>query len=263
MTRTIEELLIAAPAFQRDQNGRPVKAHLGEEALLYILKNAAPGSRTLETGAGYSTIAFALARTHHTAITPVQAEVDAIRSFCAEQGIDLGAVEFIVDESQSVLPRLTGDLDAVLIDGSHAFPGPIIDWYYAARLLRVGGFMLLDDNEIWSVRTLTDFLKQDPSWRFEAGLSVGRTPAFLKVAASPQRSWLEQPFVRARSDLSLVLFSGNRPPLKSLVSVRTGRDLVLRAVRTAAAYGNHLRAPGSPPPFRRSRPLQRVKRFKD
>lgn len=52
----------------------------------------------------------------------------------------------------------------VVLDGKHAFPWPMIDWFYTADKLRNGGIMMVDDAHIKSVGVLVEFMKTDPGW---------------------------------------------------------------------------------------------------
>src|SRR3546814_19856741 len=54
--------------------------------------------------------------------------------------------------------------DRVLIDGSHAFPLPMVDCFYGASLLVAGGTLVVDDVNLPAVRVLKRFLDQDPRW---------------------------------------------------------------------------------------------------
>jgi hypothetical protein len=137
-----------------------------ESAYELMAAHCAPGSRTLETGLGVSTVLFAGWGTEHTCVVPDQAEVDRVRKYMSRLGISDQRVQFRVGSSDEALPTLNAsDLDLVLIDGSHAFPLPIIDWYYAARGLKRGGVLVLDDSNMESVRLgLATFLAKDPRW---------------------------------------------------------------------------------------------------
>jgi hypothetical protein len=89
-----------------------------------------PGSRTLETGLGISTALFASIGTTHICVVPRQEEVDRLIAHCEERGIDHRKVTFLVAPADEVLPslRVEGDLDLVLIDGSHGYRASVIDW---------------------------------------------------------------------------------------------------------------------------------------
>jgi predicted O-methyltransferase YrrM len=158
------------------------------------------GWHTLETGCGLSTVVFANKGAIHTCISPFGSERERVAAWCDKHSISIDQVTFIVDYSEQVLPGLdVGTLDLVLIDGSHAFPHVFIDWFYAARSLKVGGLVIVDDLQIWTGMTLRDFLAGEPGWEL-AHEWVGRTAAFRKVAEiDPSRGWRQQPYVAERS----------------------------------------------------------------
>ena len=58
-------------------------------------------------------------------------------------------------------------LDILLVDGAHAFPYPVLDWYYLSRTLREGGVLVVDDAWMPSVRVLTEFLEAEDHWELE------------------------------------------------------------------------------------------------
>jgi SAM-dependent methyltransferase len=168
---------------------------LPEEALSLVLDRVSRGDRTLETGCGYSTVAFALARARHTVVSPNRAEHERIRAWCAGRGVPTETVEFIVARSQDALPAMSGSLDFVLIDGAHALPIPLIDWYYTATRLRVGGLLMVDDTHIRSGQILRDFLRaESPRWRVVSELP--RTALFEKVGEEviTDEDWWGQPY---------------------------------------------------------------------
>ena len=113
----------------------------------------------METGAGISTILFAIKEANHTCIVPDPDLVSRIKSYCARMIVSVGRIDFRIDKSETTLPVLPIDQpDLVLIDGSHAFPTPFIDWYYTADKLRVGGMLMIDDTQLWTGHALKRFL---------------------------------------------------------------------------------------------------------
>ena len=70
---------------------------LTKDVLRYIECALSPGAKTLETGAGISTILFALKSSEHTCITPKEQEVTLLRAYAERKGISLENVHFIVD----------------------------------------------------------------------------------------------------------------------------------------------------------------------
>ena len=154
-------------------------------ALEWLEENVRPGVATLETGSGSSTLVFAARGAEHEAITPDSAEEERIRAECRQRGIDSGRVRFHIGPSHEVLPRWEPrPLDLVLVDGAHGFPYPILDWWYLAPHVRVGGLMLLDDAYMPPVRALVDALRAQPGWEVAAPIGQ-RTVAVRKVAEAP------------------------------------------------------------------------------
>jgi predicted O-methyltransferase YrrM len=163
--------------------------------LNWIAGAVQPGMLTLETGAGHSTIAFLAAGADHTAISPAPEEHKRISEWCGDHGINHRA-SFIDARSQDVLPTLqVGELDVVLLDGWHAFPIPMLDWYFTAPKLAVGGRMIIDNTEIKPVRILADFLRaEEGRWALETQFRA--TAVFRKIAADvvDTGEWYTQPY---------------------------------------------------------------------
>lgn len=177
----LDSLLVADPQLHRDGEGGLTSWSLPHDVLRYIHSNLKPGIHTLETGIGVSTVVFALSRTHHTAIAHHPDEVQNVARYCREQDISTDDLTLINDRSENALPRIKedGPLDLVLIDGRHAFPTPIVDWYYTVIRLRVGGLMIVDDLALKTGRILAEFM--DVDHRFERCASFDNTAAFIKL----------------------------------------------------------------------------------
>jgi hypothetical protein len=198
---TLAQLLADPPLIHTAPDTQVVATHgLLEDALRWIDGNVKPGQRTIETGSGLSTITLALTGAEHTCIVPNAPEVEKIRTYCEARGIDLSRVDFHLEPSERVLPKLdTGPLDLVLIDGSHSFPQVFIDWFYTAHSLRVGGTLIVDDVHVWTGRVLRDFVAAEPEWE-PIHEWAGRTAAFRKTAETdPDRLWVDQPYVFRRT----------------------------------------------------------------
>jgi hypothetical protein len=144
-----------------------------------------PGSRTLETGLGVSTALFASWGTEHICVVHSQQEVDAIRAYFDDRNLSNAHVRYCVGSSDQVLPSLElPELDLVFIDGSHAFPLPIIDWYYGCGALRRGGLLILDDTNLKGVTLgLGTFLEKDPRWD-RVGRSI-KWRAYRRLSSGP------------------------------------------------------------------------------
>jgi hypothetical protein len=179
--------------------GGSVQWDASDVVLNWFKANLTPNMRTMETGAGKSTLAFMAAGCAHETITPSQSEVDAITAEAARQGLN-NRVQFHVDFSQNVLPNLQGheDIDVAFIDGGHGFPIPAIDWIYIAPRLKVGGTLLIDDIDLWTGAMLVDVMRKEEGWRVDTILR-GRTAVITKTAPFVAREWTHQPAVVAKS----------------------------------------------------------------
>lgn len=172
---------------------------IAEEVLDFLTSHVNRDSTTVETGAGYSTIVFSQLGARHTTITPAAEEAARITAYCTENGISTERTTFAIGYSQDVLPDLEcTDVDLALIDGGHGFPIPAIDYFYLAPKLRIGGYLLIDDVDVWTGAMIVSVLKREPEWEFEGKLAR-RTAVFRKTAPFVAREWNEQPTVVARS----------------------------------------------------------------
>ncbi len=201
----VGELLLERPKLQRDSLGHPAYWAIGEDVAAFLDRELDRGLRTLETGAGVSTIIFAIKGTQHTCVVPDAALVGRITEFCGAEGIALDSVEFQIGRSQDILPRLApSDLDLVLIDGGHAFPIPFIDWFYAARAgLRDGGTLIVDDTQLWTGHLLVDFLRSEPNWVLECDL--GKSAVLRKRGDAFLGDWTAQLFVIYDGDMETAM----------------------------------------------------------
>jgi predicted O-methyltransferase YrrM len=131
-------------------------------ALRGIARHASEGvSRSAETGSGRSTLLLSHLSNQHTAFT-----VDAGGSLSRVQASPLlrrETVRFVEGPSQLTVPRCSfeGPLDLVLLDGSHAYPGPDIDYFNLYPHLAPGGLLIVDDIHIPMILSMFRFLKED------------------------------------------------------------------------------------------------------
>ncbi len=193
------DLLSFHPQLHQDEHGEPISWAIGDDVLSFIAEHAFEGGRTMETGAGMSTIVFANSKCVHTAIAPSREEFDKIRTFCEMHNIDLGQTNLVEGFSETVLPRLLDnyELDLFLVDGRHAFPSPYLDWYYGARMLRVGGMMVVDDTQLLTGAVLRDFMTEDGFW--EIVVDFSKTTVFRKIRDGFESvEWNQQPYIMSR-----------------------------------------------------------------
>ncbi|MGA7833489.1 MAG: class I SAM-dependent methyltransferase [Terracidiphilus sp.] len=183
--------------FHTDVNGIPCCWGIEQNVLEYITSVTKPFHHTLETGAGVSTLTFAKCGSNHIAISPYTDEFKKITCEAKNQGISLVKVSFIPFKSERWLPTAMFEhaFDIVLIDGMHSFPNAIIDWFYTADNLKVGGLLILDDIQMHSVRILYDFLKSDkPRWGLVNTFN-NKTAVFHKISNFVlDVPWHDQPY---------------------------------------------------------------------
>ena len=162
----------------------------------YLASVCRPGTRTLETGAGLSTVLLAALGAEHICITPSADEVARIKEYCASHDIDDSKVRFIQQPSHRALPLIDEEaLDLVMIDGAHGFPMPAVDWLYAGGKLRRGGLLVMDDTHLPAVRLVAEFLDADQRWSLQVRGSTWAVWLRLHVAELSE-DWWEQPFYR-------------------------------------------------------------------
>lgn len=192
----LDDLLRAQPKLHQDASGQPHSWQLGNNLLRFIDTHVPEGAKTLEVGAGVSTVLFALKRATHVCIVPFEDEVTRIKAFCRDHHIPIDKLRFEIDQSDRCLPLLDVDgLDLVLIDGAHGFPIPFLDWYNTADRLKVGGLLLIDDAHIWTGHALKTFLMAESEWKVEVDYPP-RSVVFRKLQAggSGKNEWA-QPYV--------------------------------------------------------------------
>lgn len=173
-----------------------------DSAYRLLAAHVGPGTATLETGCGLSTILFTALGAEHVCCTPGETERDRLLEHCHTRGIDASGLRFEIESSHESLPRLAAEgheIDVFLIDGGHGFPLPMIDWFYGSTMLRRGGLLVVDDVNLAAVRQLVEFLDRDPRWSAVDGTEKWR--AYRRMSSgSLAEDWYEQPFNISRTD---------------------------------------------------------------
>ena len=137
-------------------------------------------SRTLEVGLGYAVSTLYIcagliqngdASAMHVAVDPFQSSrfANCGLHLLAEAGV-ARLVEHHPEPSQLVLPRfvLEGRLfDLAFVDGDHRFDGVFVDLYYAGRLVRPGGVVILDDYQLPAIERAASFFTNNMRWTLE------------------------------------------------------------------------------------------------
>lgn len=188
-----ELLLKNSPHFHTLPDGSSINYSVHKDTLRYLYGSLSEGMSTIETGAGQTTIVFAIAGTKHTCISPSPNEIERIKSYMSGNGIENNVIfqnkpSQIAMTQEGVIPAA---LDFVFLDGAHRFPIPMLDWYFTEPKLKVGGIVGVDNFEIPSVRILYDFLMIEDEW--ELVKEMYTTAFFRKIAESnKQVDWVAQ-----------------------------------------------------------------------
>jgi hypothetical protein len=138
--------------------------------------------RSAETGAGGSTVLFSHLSARHTAFA-IEGNNSIITRLKSSLLLRKETTEFVEGPTQRTLPKQAFDrpLEAVLIDGPHAFPFPQLEYYYLYPNMASDGLLILDDIHIRTIHELYRFLCADEM--FELVQVVERTAFFRRTTA--------------------------------------------------------------------------------
>lgn len=184
ITRTIDndESFLSSKTIKDLNNNQRRCYGVDKDVLGFLSKEVKSGFKTLETGAGCSTLIFAAAGANHLAVTPSAEEAKLIREYALAHAIPFNTVQFANESSDIFLPALKENgFDLILLDGKHAFPWPVIDWFYTADKLKQGGLMVIDDVQMRPVAMLIEFLDTDTHWMRAEQIS-DNTIAYSKIS---------------------------------------------------------------------------------
>jgi len=221
MTHPAIEALLAA-GYTEDATGtrhplQPDAIAPADGELIGRIVRASGARRTLEVGMawGLSTlyICEALAANggeRHIAVDPNQTSDYHGCGVLNAQRAGFGELVHCIERpSFEALPQLLKDgeqFDLVFIDGNHRFDYTLVDFFYAQRLVRVGGLVLLHDPWLQAIRkVVTCIFRNDPSMHLvsdyalpRAGMLGGLVTALGFLAADPFDPWIARFFARNR-----------------------------------------------------------------
>jgi hypothetical protein len=161
-----------------------------------------PAPQFLETGAGNSTIMLLFLQPGHlTSIAPDAALFDRICTYCRDWGIDLDPLDIRIDGSEWVLPRMAESskgvaphLDFALIDGCHNWPLAFLDFFYVNFMLKLGGYLMIDDVQLHSIKEIARMLVEQPE--FELALDLGKSLVFRRISGNRTLGeWSSLPYI--------------------------------------------------------------------
>ena len=139
--------------------------------------------RTLEVGCAYGVSALTIAGAttgrpgaRHTMLDPHQHTEWDDASILALERAGLLHAELVEQRSELALPALlpgqAGTFQLILLDGWHTFDQVLLEGFYAARLLAVGGYLAFDDVTFPAVRRAVDELLTWPCFTFHTAVAL-------------------------------------------------------------------------------------------
>jgi predicted O-methyltransferase YrrM len=180
-------------------------SHLSPEAgefIYNLIRNDQDVERTLEVGCAYGLSSLQICSAlngregaKHTIIDPFQNTQWQSVGISNLHREGLNCFELIEERSEFALPRIAADhasqFDLIFVDGWHTFDHTLIDCFYATRLLRVGGYLLIDDARWFSVSKAIRYLENYPC--YERHGSVRCDPAESRWEARAARTLFSIP----------------------------------------------------------------------
>lgn len=122
----------------------------------------------------------------HTIIDPFQSsnwDSVGVRTL-RELGVDF--FDLVEQKSEIALPALLAkneaSYDFVFVDGWHTFDHALMDCFYSTRLLKVGGYLVIDDVTFPSVRRVVDYLLSYPCFEQYGSVDYLLHPSVKKRA---------------------------------------------------------------------------------
>lgn len=196
---------------------------------------------TLEVGCAYGlssmficdSLARKNARCLHTIIDPYQSSVFAGSGVKNLEAADLRCFQLIEEPSELALPRLVSagaNFDAVLVDGYHTFDQTMLDLYYATKLLRVGGYLALDDCNLPAVNRAARYLLTYPCYRVVDSTPHENLRRKVLTGAKWVIATLLKPLTWSLGRLSYEFLDGSLIDARILRVAETSRMLILQKV---------------------------------
>ncbi len=150
--------------------------------------------RTLEVGCAYGLSALFICTAlrdrdgaSHTIIDPFQNTQWDGAGLKNLEDAGISFYRHIEAKSEFALPRIVeqeeGTFDLVFIDGWHTFDHTLVDCFYATRLLKVGGYLVIDDVHFPSVHRAVNFLSEYPCYEIHSSVKRTRRRSFKRLLA--------------------------------------------------------------------------------
>lgn len=161
---------------------------------LYDLNRMVKPKATLEIGLayGFSMLFFLAAlnkngRGQHTAIDPFPWHGIAAAK-AREVGMPIEIINELSECAGVDLRRNQRKFDIIFIDGMHRFDNALIDFTLFARLCTTGGYIILDDMWMRSIKTVVEFIGANRKDFVRVPAPIRNIAAFRKIGED-ERKW--------------------------------------------------------------------------
>lgn len=187
----IDEIRREQTVADRDGNKHPIGKHginAAEGRFLSDFIDSRPDiKRTLEVGCAYGFSSLYITGSlsgrdgaHHVIVDPDQRTAWGGIGVANLDRAGIDFYELREEPSELALPGMVdrGDtFDLAFIDGWHTFDHTLVDLFYANRLVRTGGYIIIDDADWISVSKALSYFVKYPCWEVVGGSGRAATRA--------------------------------------------------------------------------------------
>ena len=177
---------------------------------------------SVETGSGKTTLLFSHISSNHLVFAKDMG-TGSITQVKASPLFNAKNVTFVEGSTQVTVPnhRFNHKVQIALIDGPHGYPFPDIEYYYFCPLLETGGYLVIDDIKIPSIKRMFDIIKSDAM--FSLVEVVDNNTAFFRRSEAtlidPQDDdWTLQGFNKPYAE---IILSTSRSPYRGTLTSLT------------------------------------------
>jgi len=192
----IKEIFETEILYDGDNNPHKLQAHIdkSEGQFLVDLIKDHPIEKTLEVGCAFGIASLFICSAlenkdnpEHTIVDPYQTDHFSNTGIANLESAGFKFYRFFEELSEFKLPELAakeaGSFDLVFIDGFHTFDHTLLDLFYANRLIRKGGFIVVDDCNMPGVSKAISYFSNYPAYTLYSMVNRTKNGKKLKYFA--------------------------------------------------------------------------------
>jgi predicted O-methyltransferase YrrM len=178
----INEIYESGAVQDKDGNLIPLRGNIDqtEGMFLYdLIHQDETIERTLEVGCGFGLSSLFICSAlksrkspQHIIIDPYQGENYLGIGILNLERSNVSFYDFIEEKSEFSLPEILkrepNSFDLIFIDGFHSYDQVSLDFFYANRLLRIGGYVIFDDCSFASISKVLSYILKFPAYNFHS-----------------------------------------------------------------------------------------------